>query len=173
MPLTSNGDDWYLKVLINNENVFIRMDVWPACHECPPSWVRCLSPESVERRATPESTTITKTRKDLDVKNSSSPRANWSCGQTPQLFECWKTLMSWCLRNPGVTMRTQPSRRWKRRTLPLRRRISPCYYFEMRRWRVFRSNIELEPRVEEVRQLHLQKDSAKARVSQDVTDQQR
>ena len=44
VPLTSDGDDWYLKVLINNENVFIRIDVWAACHECPPSWVRCLSP---------------------------------------------------------------------------------------------------------------------------------
>ena len=36
------------KVQINNENVFIRIDVWAACHECPPSWVRCLSPESVK-----------------------------------------------------------------------------------------------------------------------------
>ena len=41
VPLTSDGDDWYLKVLINNENVYIRIDVWAACHECPPSWVRC------------------------------------------------------------------------------------------------------------------------------------
>ena len=70
VPLTSDGDDWYLKVLINNENVFIRIDVWAACHECPPSWVRCLSQESVERRTTPESTTFTKTRKGLEVKNS-------------------------------------------------------------------------------------------------------
>ena len=37
VPLTSDGDDWYLKVLINNENVFIRIDVWLACHECRPS----------------------------------------------------------------------------------------------------------------------------------------
>ena len=51
-PLTSDGDDWYLKVLINNENVFVRIDVWAACHECPPSWIRCLSPENVERRTT-------------------------------------------------------------------------------------------------------------------------
>ena len=27
-PLTSVGDDWYLKVLINNSNEFIRIDVW-------------------------------------------------------------------------------------------------------------------------------------------------
>ena len=70
VPLTSDGDDWYLKVLINHESVFFRIDVWAACHECPPSWVRCLSQESVERRTTPESTTFTKTRKGLEVKNS-------------------------------------------------------------------------------------------------------
>ena len=52
VPLTNDGDDWYLKVLINNANVFIRIDVWAACHL-----------ESVEMRTTPESTTITKTRK--------------------------------------------------------------------------------------------------------------
>ena len=63
VPLTSDGDDWYLKVLINNENVFVRIDVWAACHECPASWVPCLSPEIVERITTPASTTITKTRK--------------------------------------------------------------------------------------------------------------
>ena len=63
VPLTSDGDDWYLKVLINNEHVYIRIDVWAACHECPPSRVRCLSPETVERRTTLESTTITKTSK--------------------------------------------------------------------------------------------------------------
>ena len=75
VPLTSDGDDGYLKVLINNENV------WAACHECPPSWVRCLSPESVERRTTPESTTITKTRKGLEVKNSSSPERTGAAGK--------------------------------------------------------------------------------------------
>ena len=83
VPLTSDGDGWPLKVLINNDNVFIRIDVWAACHECPPSWVRCLSPENVERRTTPASK-ITKTRKGYEVKNSSSPKTNWSFGQTPQ-----------------------------------------------------------------------------------------
>ena len=39
VPLTSDGDDWYLLVLINNENVFIRINVWAACHEFPPSGV--------------------------------------------------------------------------------------------------------------------------------------
>ena len=81
VPLTSDGDDWYLKVLINNENVYIRMDVWAACHECPPSWVRCFNPESVERRTTLESTTITKTRKGLEVKNSSSPEQTGVAGK--------------------------------------------------------------------------------------------
>ena len=54
VELISDGDDWYPKVLINNENVYIRIDVWAACDGCPPSWVRCLSPLSVERRTTPE-----------------------------------------------------------------------------------------------------------------------
>ena len=81
MPLTSDGDDWYLKVLINNENVYRRIDVLAACHECPPSWVRCLNLESVERRTTPESTTITKTRKGLEMKNS-SPEQIGGAGKT-------------------------------------------------------------------------------------------
>ena len=58
---------------MNNENESIQIDVWAACHECPPSWVRCLSPDSVERRTMPESKTITNTRKGFVVKNSSSP----------------------------------------------------------------------------------------------------
>ena len=81
MPLTRDRDDWYLKVLINNENVYIRIDVRAAFHECPPRWVRCLSPESVERRTTPESTTITKTRKGLEVKNVSSPEQSGVAGK--------------------------------------------------------------------------------------------
>ena len=43
-PLTNNGDDRYLKVLINNSDEFIRIDVWTPCHVCPPSWARNLSP---------------------------------------------------------------------------------------------------------------------------------
>ena len=31
-PLTSEGDDWYLKMPINNENKFLRIDVWTPCH---------------------------------------------------------------------------------------------------------------------------------------------
>ena len=32
-PLKSEGDDWYLKVLINNENKFLRIDVWTPYHQ--------------------------------------------------------------------------------------------------------------------------------------------
>ena len=45
-PLTSDGDDGYLKALLNNINEFIRIDVWTPCHVCPPSWVRNLSPQT-------------------------------------------------------------------------------------------------------------------------------
>ena len=32
-PLSSDGDDWYLKVLINNSIEFTGVDVWtPPCH---------------------------------------------------------------------------------------------------------------------------------------------
>ena len=101
MPLTSDGDDWYLKVLINNENVFIRIDVWGACHECPPSWVRCLSLENVERRTTPTSTTITKLRKVSVVKNSSGPEQTGAAGKprNTQMLEGVDELMPvkpWC-----------------------------------------------------------------------------
>ena len=48
-PLTSDGDDWYLKVLINNRNEFPRIDVWTPCHVCPSSWVRIVSPEMKQR----------------------------------------------------------------------------------------------------------------------------
>ena len=49
VPLMNDGYNWYLKVLINNSNEFIRIDVWTPCHVCPPSWVRNLSPEMKER----------------------------------------------------------------------------------------------------------------------------
>ena len=39
-PLTSEGDDWYLKVLNNNSNEFLRIDVWTPYHVCPPMWAR-------------------------------------------------------------------------------------------------------------------------------------
>ena len=46
-PLMNAGNDWYLKVLINDSGKFLRIDVWTPCHVCPPSWVRNLSPEIV------------------------------------------------------------------------------------------------------------------------------
>ena len=48
-PLTRKQDDWYLKVLINNSDEFIRIDVWTQCHVCPPTWVRNLSPEMKQK----------------------------------------------------------------------------------------------------------------------------
>ena len=100
-PLTSDGDDWHLKVLINNENVFIRIDVCTACHECPPCWVRCLSPENVERRTTPASTTITKTRNGFEVKKSWNPEQTGAAGElrNTQMLEDVDEMMpakSWC-----------------------------------------------------------------------------
>ena len=35
--LTSIENDWYLKVLVNDSNEFIRIDLWTPCHACPPS----------------------------------------------------------------------------------------------------------------------------------------
>ena len=48
-PLINAGNDWYLKVLINNSNKFLRVHVWTSCHVCPPCWVRNLSPEMKQR----------------------------------------------------------------------------------------------------------------------------
>ena len=48
-PLMNAGDDWYLKVLINCNIKFLRMNVWTPCHVCPPSWFRNLSLEMKQR----------------------------------------------------------------------------------------------------------------------------
>ena len=45
-PLMNAGNDWYSKVLINNNNEFTRIDAWTPCRVCPTSWVRNLSPEN-------------------------------------------------------------------------------------------------------------------------------
>ena len=134
LPLTRVTDtSWHLKVLINNENVYIRIDVWAACHECPPSWVRCLSPESVERRTTPQSP---RDAKGPEVKKSSSPEQIGAAGRHRySMLDDVDELMP---AKPWVTTRNQPSGRWKRQTLPLcivflMRRISPCHHLEMRR----------------------------------------
>ena len=48
-PLMNAGNDWNLKVLINNNTEFLRIHVWTQCHACPPSWVRSSSPEMKQR----------------------------------------------------------------------------------------------------------------------------
>ena len=44
VPLTSGGDDWYLNVLINNENVFIRRNVWGRMSRMPAELGSMLEP---------------------------------------------------------------------------------------------------------------------------------
>ena len=39
-PLTYDGDECYLKLLVNNSIEFKRVDVWTPCHVCPTRWVR-------------------------------------------------------------------------------------------------------------------------------------
>ena len=73
-PLTSDGDDWHLKVLINNSNEFIRIDVWTPCHVCPPSGVRNLSAEMKQR----EQYVVRETTGMWDHGT------NWCRGQNPQ-----------------------------------------------------------------------------------------
>ena len=181
-PLTSVEDDWYLKVLINNENVSIRIDVWAACHECPPSWVRCLSPENVERRTTPESKTITKTRKGFEVKNSSSPEPTGAAGKPRN------TQMPMGLQMLEDVDELMPAKPWcdhtKSAIPPLEEtdiaavhgvfdaQIFPCYCLEMGRSRycdLCRAGILVEKRTTIPPAERL----AKARVSKNVKDQQR
>ena len=42
--LMNAGNDWYMKLLINNRKEFLRMDVWTPCHVCTPTWVRKFEP---------------------------------------------------------------------------------------------------------------------------------
>ena len=50
-PLMNAGNDGYFKVLINNSDKFLRIDVWTPCHVCPPSWDRNLNAEIVREQA--------------------------------------------------------------------------------------------------------------------------
>ena len=104
VPLRSDGDDWYLKVLNNNENVYTRMDVWAACHECPPSWVRCLSPEN-----------------HTSVNNHHQDTLNLKTRR------CRKTLMSY-FSDGSVSASSLNFGHWSNRQLTLRIRsfLSPC-----------------------------------------------
>ena len=64
-----------------NENVYVRIDVWAACRECPPSWVRCLSLERGKENHARVNNHHQDTQRFWDVEQF-EPRANWSCGQT-------------------------------------------------------------------------------------------
>ena len=61
VPWTSDGDDWYLKVLINNANVYIRIDVWVTPTELD-SMIKSGKRGKEDQ-----------TRKGFELKNSSSP----------------------------------------------------------------------------------------------------
>ena len=83
-PLTSDGDDWYLKVLINNSNEFIRIDVWTPCKVCPPSWVRNLGTEMKQREqyVVRETTGMWDHDTVTKPKNNSSPEQTGAAGKT-------------------------------------------------------------------------------------------
>ena len=70
-PLMNAGNDWYLKVLINNTTEFVRIDVWTPCHTCPPSWVRNLSSEMKQREQYVVRETTTTGRKDYENSRKS------------------------------------------------------------------------------------------------------
>ena len=75
-------DDWYLTVLINNENVFKRIDVWGRMSRMPAEFVFDASARKAWKGSTtPASTTITKTRKGFDATNSSSPEQLGAAGK--------------------------------------------------------------------------------------------
>ena len=70
-PLMNAGNAWYLKVLINNNNEFIRIDAWTPCHVCPPSWVWNLRPEMKQREQYVVRETTTTGRKDCENSRKS------------------------------------------------------------------------------------------------------
>ena len=74
-PSTSIDNDWYLKVLINDSNKFIRIDLWTPCHVCPPSWVRNLSTEmkQSEQYVVRETTTTSMWNYETVAKPKDSP----------------------------------------------------------------------------------------------------
>ena len=113
-PLTSIEDGWDLKVLINNSNEFIRIDVWTQCHVCPPSWVRNPSPEMEQR--------------EQYVVRETTTTSMWDCEMVtkPATRRCWKTSRRRCHRRGIRPTAESVSRRWKRRTF--------CHCLEMRRW---------------------------------------
>ena len=85
-PLTSIGNHWYLKVLINDSNEFIRIGLWTPCQVCPPSWVRNLSPEMKQCEQYVVRETTTTGMWDYETvakpKDTSSPEQTGVMGRT-------------------------------------------------------------------------------------------
>ena len=85
-PLTSIENDWYLKVLINDSNEFIRIDLLTPCHVRPPSWVRNLSPEMTQREQHVVQETTTTDMGDYETvtkpKDNSSPKQTGAADKT-------------------------------------------------------------------------------------------
>ena len=135
-PLTSEGDDRYLKVLINKwERVHTDWRVG-RMSRMPSELGSMLEPEAWKGEPRQSQQPPPRHAKVLRCRTVRA-QSKLELRAKPAVLSL-KTLMSWCLRNPGVTTRSQPSRRWKRRTLPLckvflMRRTSLCYYLEMRR----------------------------------------
>ena len=77
-------ETFFLQELINNSNEFILIDVWTPCDVCPPSWVRNLSPEMIQREQYVVGVTIgmwnfaTVTK----PKDKSSPEQTGAVGKT-------------------------------------------------------------------------------------------
>ena len=84
-PLTSVGDDWYLKVLINNSIEFMRFDVWTPCHVQPPIWVLSLSLEMKQREQYVVRETTTTGMWDFETvtkpNDNSSPEQTGAAGK--------------------------------------------------------------------------------------------
>ena len=97
-PLTCIENDWFLKVLINDSNEFIRIDLWTPSHVCPPSWFRARRWKQREQHGF--------VRNDNDrleghwdrhqAEGQFEPRTNWCRRQNPATHRCWKTLRSRC-----------------------------------------------------------------------------
>ena len=83
-PLTSVEDVWHLKVLINNSNEFISIDVWTPCPVCPPSWVRNLSLKMKQHEQHVVRETTRSGMWDFEIVTKPEDNSNWCRGQNPQ-----------------------------------------------------------------------------------------
>ena len=102
-PLASIENGWNLKVLINDNNEFICIDLWTPCHVCPPSWVRNLSPEMKQREqyVVRETTTIGM----WDYETVTKPKDNSSPEQTGAVGETRNTEMLGDVEEPNLAVR--------------------------------------------------------------------